>query len=399
MAAAGRMQVEIVRLMRALLVGVSIVLCGARVVQAQVSPRPSSAPAVTGVEGVVVDSAGRPLANARLLVRDTARVGTAALRRTTAESDSLGNFRIVGLPAGAHVLEVQRDEYEPAGFRFDIATGITAKLRITLVKDPLWAEMQRAADSILAADRADSVAQARAAASAPAGIQFGRGALVGRVLGDDGTPVSRAQVQAMGTNFFTQTDTAGRFRLTELPVGPYFLRARKVGYDPVVFSATIVRGDSIDASVTLTRFTAARGQNLDTVRVNADAGRMSRRLQGFDQRKVNGRGFFVDRAEIALRRPQNLTDLLRGRANVQVTRNPTTGEATVYGPRLSISGGSCALALIVDGTLIANAQGNIDAYVPVDMIAGIEVYNSGTSVPSEFSRLGTDCGAIIVWTR
>jgi hypothetical protein len=53
----------------------------------------------------------------------------------------------------------------------------------------------------------------------------------------------------------------------------------------------------------------------------------------------------------------------------------------------------------VDGTLIANAQGSIDNYVPPDLILGVEVYNSGTSVPSEFARLGTDCGAIIVWTR
>ncbi|HYW50768.1 MAG TPA: carboxypeptidase-like regulatory domain-containing protein [Gemmatimonadaceae bacterium] len=371
--------------------------CGVAIPSAlSAQTRPAATAAPTGVEGIVVDSAGRPLANAKLVVRDTARIGTAALRRNAAESDSLGRFRIVDLPPGAHVLEVQREEYEPAGFRFDIATGVTAQLRITLQKDPLWAEMKRAADSILVAEREDSIARARVDASAPPGVAFGKGTLVGRVLGDDGKPVARVQVQAMGTNFFTQTDMAGRFRLAELPVGPYFLRARKVGYDPVVFGATIVRGDSVDASVTLTAFTAARGQNLDTVRVTAQA---SRRRQGFEERRVAGRGFFVDREEVLRRRPQGLSDLLRGRANVQVERNSTTGEAVVYGPRLSIGGGFCPLALIIDGTLISNLQGGIDAYVPVDMIAGVEVYNSGTSVPSQFARLGTDCGAIIVWTR
>jgi len=353
----------------------------------------------TGVEGMVVDSAGRPLANAKLVVRDTARLGTAALRRTTGESDSVGRFRIIGLPPGAHVLEVQRDEYEPAGFRFDIAGGITAQVRITLQKDPLWAELKRAADSIIVADRADSLASARAEAAAPPGVRYGKGTLAGRVTTDGGAAVGRAQVQAMGTNFFTQTDTLGRFRLSDLPVGPYFLRARKVGYEPVVFGVTIVRGDTVDATVTLTQFSAARGQNMDTIRVTADGDRMSRRLQGFDQRKRSGRGLFVDRNEVMLRRPQNLTDLLRGRASIQVERNSQTGEAVVYGPRLSISSGFCALALIIDGTLIQNAQGGIDSYVPVDMIAAVEVYNSGTSVPSEFARLGTDCGAIIVWTR
>ena len=99
------------------------------------------------------------------------------------------------------------------------------------------------------------------------------------------------------------------------------------------------------------------------------------------------------------RRPTQLSDLLRGRANVTVQRNSATGDAQVFGPRLSISGGYCQLALIIDGTLIQNAGASIDALVPVDMILGIEVYNSGTSVPSEFARLGTDCGAFVVWTR
>ncbi|MES3033175.1 MAG: carboxypeptidase-like regulatory domain-containing protein [Gemmatimonadota bacterium] len=372
-----------------------LLLASAPVMRAQGAPAPSP----TGIEGVVVDSAGRPLANARLVVRDTARVGTQALRRSEATSDSTGVFRIIGLPAGAHVLEVTRDEYEPAGFQFNIGTGITAKVRITLQADPLWAEMKRAADSILAADRADSIAKAQVARAAPPGVAFGSGVLSGRVLTPEGTPVGRAQVQAMGTNYNTMTDSSGRFRLGELPVGPYFLRARKVGFDPVVFSAQVVRGDSLDASITLTPFTAARGTRLDTVRVTADAARSSRRLAGFQQRKATARGLYIDRNEIQLRRPTNFSDLLRGRANITVQRNSATGETQVFGPRLSISGGYCQLALIIDGTLIPNAASSLDTLVPPDMVLGIEVYNSGTSVPGEFQRLGTDCGAIIVWTR
>jgi hypothetical protein len=364
-------------------------------------------PKPTGIEGVVVDSAGTPLRGARLIVRDTARIGAAALRRQSGESDSTGKFRIIGLPAGAHVLEVQRDEFEPAGFQFNIGTGIMAQVRIKLQRDPLWAEMKRAADSILAVERADSIAAAAAAARAPLArpgaaattIQGGKGMLYGRVLNPEGLAIGFAQVQAMGTPITTVTDSSGRFRLPDLNVGPYFLRARKVGYDPVVFSAQVIRGDSLDATITLTPFTSARGTRLDTVRVTADADRMSRRLRGFEERRRTARGLYVDRAEITLRRPQQFSDLLRGRANITVQRNGANGETQVFGPRLSISSGYCPLALIVDGVLIPNVAGSIDALVPVEMIAGIEVYNSGTSVPGEFARLGTDCGAIVVWTR
>lgn len=377
---------------------VVLLLAGAPRAVAQ-GTAPATPAARTGIEGVVVDSAGRPLAKARLVVRDTARIGEAALRRSEATSDSVGNFRIIGLTAGAHVLEVTRDEYEPAGFQFNIGTGITAKVRITLQADPLWAEMQRAADSIVAADRADSNARAQATQAAPRGVQVGKGLLSGRVLMPDGVPVGRAQVQAMGTTFSTMTDAAGRFSLGELPVGPYFLRARKVGFDPVVFSTQVVRGDSLDASITLIPFTAARGTRLDTVRVTADAARSSRRLRGFEQRKATARGLYIDRNEIMLRRPTNFSDMLRGRANITVQRNSATGETQVFGPRLSLSSGYCQLALIIDGTLIPNAASSLDTLVPPDMVLGIEVYNSGTSVPGEFQRLGTDCGAIIVWTR
>lgn len=396
---------RVVRSSRRVAWGVAWVIVAGAMPQQGAAQRPAQpaatpTPATTGIEGVVVDSAGKPIANARLLVRDTSRTGVAALRRTTSESDVSGAFRIVGLPAGPHVLEVTRDEFEPTGYRFDIANGVVAKLRITLVRDPLWAEMKRAADSIIAADRADSIARARAAAGAPAAAQFGKGTLFGRVTtAEGGAPVGRAQVQAMGTSFATMTDSAGRFRLSDLPVGPYFLRARKVGYDPVVFSAQVVRGDSLDASIILTPFTAARGTRLDTVRVTADYARASRRLQGFQERKATARGLFIERAEIDRRSPTFMSDLLRGRANVTVQRNGGNGETQVFGPRLSLSSGYCPLALIIDGVLIPNAQGSLDTLVPVDAILAMEVYNSGTSVPGAFARLGTDCGAIIVWTR
>jgi Carboxypeptidase regulatory-like domain len=362
--------------------------------------KPNAAERPTGITGVVVDSAGHPIAGARLVVRDTARLGTAALRRQQAESDNTGTFRIVDLPVGAHVLEVTRDEFEPAGFQFSLVTGVVASLKITLQRDPLWAELKHVADSIRAADVADSIVIARAAASAsPVRAKFGNGLLLGRVVTPDGAVVGRAQVQAMGTNFNTLTDSSGRFRLSDMPAGPYFLRARKVGYEPVVFSATVVPGDSLDASITLTPFVASAGTRLDTVRVRADYDRSSKRLRGFQERKATARGLFIDREEVLRRRPSQMSDLLRGRANITVQRNGATGGTQVFGPRLSISSGYCALALIIDGTLIANAQGSIDEYVPVDMIQGIEVYNSGTSVPGEFARLGTDCGAIVVWTR
>jgi hypothetical protein len=137
---------------------------------------------------------------------------------------------------------------------------------------------------------------------------------------------------------------------------------------------------------------------LDTMRVTAEYDRMSRRLKGFEERRATIRGLFIDREEVAMRKPQLLSDLLRGRGNITVQRNGV-GDTQIFGSRLSISTGYCPLALILDGTLINTNGGRMDNFVPIDMVAAIEVYNSGTSVPGVFARPETDCGAVIVWTR
>lgn len=364
---------------------------------AQQRPAP---PAITAIEGVVVDSAGRPVSGARLLVRDTARVRDTVVNRPRfiSESDASGAFRIVGLQPGVHMLEVSRDAFEPAGFQFTIVAGVTVQLRIRLVPDIVWAQAKAYADSL---NRVDSITRAAIPRSARASrddrLATSIGSISGRVVSSSGAPVGRVQIQAMGTMFTTLTDTTGNFRLADLPIGPYFLRARKVGFEPVVFSTQVLVNDALDATITLTSLSAG-STSLDTMRVTADYDRLSKRLLGFEERRATARGVFVDRKEIAMRRPMLLSDLLRGRSNITVQRNGT-GDTQIFGPRLSVRTGYCPLALIVDGTFIRTADGRIDNFVPIDMVAAIEVYTSGTSVPAAFARSDTDCGAIIVWTR
>jgi hypothetical protein len=351
---------------------------------------PPSAPTAvygTGISGIVVDSAGLPIAGARLTVRDTVRSVDGEPRRLTTASDSLGRFRLMGFEAGAYVLEVQRDAYEPAGFQFVIAGGMVAELKIVLVRDPFYAELLRAADSLDAAERAEAIAQRR------------DGRVQGRVATPDKVPVADAEVQALGTSYTVKTDSTGAFQFSKLPVGPYYMRVRKLGYDPTVFSAIVVPGDSLSAEVTLTPFAPNR---LATVRVTAAANTLrSRRMEEFDRRRrvSGGAGVFIDAKEIAQRQPSYISDLLRGRANVRIERDQQTGDNIVYGRGLSISSGACPLAIMIDGVLVRNLPGTLDGFVPVQMVSAIEVYNSGTRVPGEFSRIETDCGVVVIWTK
>lgn len=405
---------------------------------AQVRPSTESTKAPTGLTGTVVDSAGRAIDAAQLVVRELGK-RPAEARRWEARSDSSGRFRIEGLMPGALRLEVLRDAYEPAGFDIQIANGVMVDVRVRLVVDEMWQLARRAVDSLARVDSAaaETVRRRRSfsdvvsAPSAVAATDTARASgtadvtlstliptnlpavasmagprrpgapsnlLTGRVLTTAGDPVARVQIQAMGTNLFTLTDTTGRFYFRDLAPGPYFVRARKVGYEPVVFTATLAAIDSLDASVRFTALTSINTTRLDTVRTTAEYDRMSRRLQGFEERRKNIRGLFIDREEVAMRKPQLLSDLLRGRGNITVQRNGV-GDTQIFGTRISISTGYCPLALILDGTLINTNGGRMDNFVPIDMVAAIEVYNSGTSVPGQFARPETDCGAVIVWTR
>ena len=59
----------------------------------------------------------------------------------------------------------------------------------------------------------------------------------------------------------------------------------------------------------------------------------------------------------------------------------------------------CEPAVFIDGVRIRGGAATIDELVsPLD-IAGIEIYRGPADVPVEFGGPGTNCGAIVIWTR
>lgn len=84
-----------------------------------------------------------------------------------------------------------------------------------------------------------SAASARAQAPAPdhdAGAVLrmatsALGAIFGAVIDDDGTPIEGAVISALGSaTAFAVTDKAGQYRLSDLPAGPYVVRAHRDGF-------------------------------------------------------------------------------------------------------------------------------------------------------------------------
>jgi hypothetical protein len=67
--------------------------------------------------------------------------------------------------------------------------------------------------------------------------------------------------------------------------------------------------------------------------------------------------------------------------------------------RSTREGGRGCLAVYVDGMPQMDGGNDLDAQVPANEVAAVEVYSSGTA-PAEFTPAGRGtCGAVVIWTK
>src|SRR5262245_15132454 len=131
------------------------------------------------------------------------------------------------------------------------------------------------------------------------------GVVVGRITTTlNGEPLPFADVTIESTRRGTFADSLGRFRLTALPLGPIQLRARRLGYAPVIRTVTVTAlpNDTLRISLTpislkleavRTRAASVCGGSrrdadtvvvaiLDQVRANAERSRLLAREYPFE---------------------------------------------------------------------------------------------------------------------
>ncbi|MDZ7630928.1 MAG: carboxypeptidase regulatory-like domain-containing protein [Gemmatimonadaceae bacterium] len=326
------------------------------------------------IAGVVIDSLGKPVANA------TVRVANGSPSTTT---DAQGQFRLEGVPAGDARVQVTGDGYTPLGFEFAIAPNVTVSLKLTLLPGPVIPPAPPVESTTVMAGPPDTT-------QAPAG----RSVVSGRVVDTAGRPVFGASLQAISTPQTTVTDSSGRFRLQNLTPGLVFVRVRKIGFLSEYFPLQTEPGRV--ATLTVRLRPASGAPSLARVEVRADA-RQDARMVGFYERMRKANGIFVEREELIRRNVSQVTEVLRGRNGVNIIRD-SNGQPIVFGRNLT-GAGYCAMGVILDGVFVNTVGLPIDQLVNTQDVRAIEVYKSGPSVPSEFQRRETDCGAVVIWTR
>jgi hypothetical protein len=186
------------------------------------------------------------------------------------------------------------------------------------------------------------------------------------------------------------TDFLGDARLPGIPSGAYTVEASRRGYETLTTVAKFSGRDSIELVLLL----APRSQELPTVTIKEDA--PSPFLKEFDERRRQGRGYYITDSELRAWHGRQFEDVIISK--IPGLRTATIGTKKVLystrGPQSLHHAGPCVIAMYVNGVHVeADPQ-----LVPLEFIGGIEYYNTGY-VPVQYQAPGNDCGVILLWSR
>ena len=130
---------------------------------------------------------------------------------------------------------------------------------------------------------------------------------------------------------------------------------------------------------------------LDTVKIRASRLALD---EGFSRRKRTGLGKFIGPEDVMRASPINTSDLFKRVAGIRVD----TDQDQIKMRGAFDSSGYCNAAVFIDGQYMSFLTvEDIDAAVPPNRVAGIEVY-SAAFVPAEFQVGLLGCGSIAIWT-
>lgn len=238
----------------------------------------------------------------------------------------------------------------------------------------------------------------------------------GRVLADSSlVGVVGAELWLEGTVARVRSGPDGSYRLLG-PTGTFALKVRAVGYRPLEAQAVLTSADTLDVDFLL----APQAAQLAPLEVTAAAERpLTANMRGFHDRRAEGLGRFLERADLEKWDHGPVTDALRMIAGITLQALPcsggyavatTRGRATLQEPIITCTGirgtlilpRACYLSVYLDGVRLwtwgAGPPPNMDEILTMDLEA-VEVYRGPAELPIAYQTTGSACGAVLFWTR
>jgi carboxypeptidase family protein len=215
------------------------------------------------------------------------------------------------------------------------------------------------------------------------------GAVRGTVRSLDDKPLARARVEVRPTGLSDITGDDGTFSISAVPTGTQVIVVRHVGFAPLAVPVTVRSREPIELKVTLATIINVMDPVIVTAREN-----YALEKRGFFERKRRGWGTYLTRDDIKKWHPQVMTDVLRDVPWIRIRREiggtVVESGSNLFRPRCT--------SLYVDGIKwYLRMPGDMDAFVSMRDVAGIEVYRPGDA-PVQF-RGFDECGVILVWTQ
>lgn len=335
----------------------------------------------TGVMlGFVRDAdSGAPIAGAAViamwieLAADSAQRLRIQRRQLPARSDSTGWYALCGIPSAA-----------PITVRAESRTSVTGYVEVTVPPRGLTHR-----DFFVPTGTAAVAALDSAAGSATDPIRRGTARIAGVVRNEGGELMAGVKLRVWGTTATGTTAGDGSFTLSGLPAGSETLEARYVGYAPVHVSVDLASDTTRNVVVMLNEHTNV----LEPITVYGKQSAFARDLTGFYQRRREGWGRFLTRAQIEDRSALQFTDLVNAMPGIRVVPTGGTGYSIA-----SSTNQACRPDIYLDGTRLQDPDDVNDVILP-DNVYGIEVYATTTETPPQFRQGKGGCGSVVVWTN
>lgn len=217
------------------------------------------------------------------------------------------------------------------------------------------------------------------------------------VFDTSGKPLAGVEVFDVRSGTTALTTNTGTVSLAFLPEGGGEVRIRQVGYVPVTQFVKIGPADTIPVTVILIESVAVLPalERRDTVPSHISPG-----LRGAEERRREGRGYFITERELRKSDNRAMQNVLRTIPGIGIScAKVFPGDCHVVSGRaqtkFAVMGGQCLVALYVDG--IPSIENDINTFRVSDY-AAIESH-SGSQVPQRYNASGNACGVLLFWTR
>lgn len=216
------------------------------------------------------------------------------------------------------------------------------------------------------------------------------------------------------------TDANGAFEL-KAGDGTYQIAAVRAGYQSVLSAPVHVENGermTIRIPIAMNRDPQHNISVLEHVRPDpntvkaAQAMREASDMGGFARRKILGTGLHYDRAQLSKAQVSTLGEFLQSVPGLMVGNPGATSSMSLsrnLGSPLSNGlggsfGGPCRMGWFVDGHRM-DLPGRNDPLtdglgsLPLESIAGLEIFRGLSEMPPEFAEPDLRCGAVAIWTR